>query len=436
MRLFFFSFGLFVMTSAVMSQEQTKPPQVLDDIFRADSFWSLDRDSFLQKPEFAEFFWTSTNKESAQCTGGCTFLKEPVVKTVLRFGSNTVSEVMISLCSHGTSGSVSEADFLKKLAAIESKMKALAGNPVKQVVPKDGNSSEHKAKVTLWTKGAFAYKVEQGYTALRDKSSSKRVLQGEFVNLTILKNDKKIELNLVSDAKPEVSSLPLGKRVKKTEEEIIIDSVPMVTEGANEPYVVAATERVLRYYGMEVNSLELTQQAFKNAKNGPVSGTAAVNSMVSSMGLKMKTLMQLTANDYAKIVSEYNIDAKRKRLPSVTLVENGSIPVGKIMKAMNKDIFLENRQRNKKDIGLFERTLRDNLSGGRPLLWWVNLGYVKEDPEFPRAEGEYLRIIIGYDKKSNDVIYSDSLGEGHEKKKMGVGSAFAITSGLLLIEPR
>ena len=46
-----------------------------------------------------------------------------------------------------------------------------------------------------------------------------------------------------------------------------------------------------------------------------------------------------------------------------------------------------------------------------------------------------MRLIIGYNAKTNDIFYSDSWGAGHERKRMSAADAWTITTGLAKIEP-
>ena len=46
-----------------------------------------------------------------------------------------------------------------------------------------------------------------------------------------------------------------------------------------------------------------------------------------------------------------------------------------------------------------------------------------------------MRLIIGYNAKNHTVIYSDSWGAGHERKTMAADNAYAITTGMMVLEP-
>jgi hypothetical protein len=65
----------------------------------------------------------------------------------------------------------------------------------------------------------------------------------------------------------------------------------------------------------------------------------------------------------------------------------------------------------------------------------VILGKVREK-EIPQAAGGHMRLIIGYNRKEGELLYSDSWGRGHEEKRMALDDAWAITTNLYAIKPR
>ena len=68
------------------------------------------------------------------------------------------------------------------------------------------------------------------------------------------------------------------------------------------------------------------------------------------------------------------------------------------------------------------------------MLWTVYLDIV-EDKTALQVGGGHMRLIIGYNAKTNDIFYSDSWGAGHERKRMSAADAWTITTGLAKIEP-
>jgi hypothetical protein len=72
---------------------------------------------------------------------------------------------------------------------------------------------------------------------------------------------------------------------------------------------------------------------------------------------------------------------------------------------------------------------------GIPLIWDVYLGLVKEEFLLPQERGGHLRLIIGYNKKSGDILYTDTWGPRHECKQMTLADALTMTFGLYVIKP-
>ncbi len=46
-----------------------------------------------------------------------------------------------------------------------------------------------------------------------------------------------------------------------------------------------------------------------------------------------------------------------------------------------------------------------------------------------------MRIIIGYNKQSQELIYTDSWGAGHEMKRMKMDEAYTMTMQLTILQP-
>lgn len=84
----------------------------------------------------------------------------------------------------------------------------------------------------------------------------------------------------------------------------------------------------------------------------------------------------------------------------------------------------------------FDKQIRNYVDDGIPLLWSLELGLYKERPAIsPQAVGGHMRMIIGYNDKTEEIVFSDSWGAGHEKKFMAADDAFEATHGLFVLKP-
>ena len=46
-----------------------------------------------------------------------------------------------------------------------------------------------------------------------------------------------------------------------------------------------------------------------------------------------------------------------------------------------------------------------------------------------------MRLIIGYNERDKEIIFSDSWGAGHEKKVLPLEDAYCMTHGIYSIQP-
>jgi hypothetical protein len=99
---------------------------------------------------------------------------------------------------------------------------------------------------------------------------------------------------------------------------------------------------------------------------------------------------------------------------------------------MDEDV-LVNVRNNPKKIKDFKSKVCKEIDAEKPVLWIVFLGVVKEKVKPLAPLGGRARLIVGYNPKTNEVIYSDNWGKGHELKKMSWEKAWAITLTTLAV---
>ena len=76
------------------------------------------------------------------------------------------------------------------------------------------------------------------------------------------------------------------------------------------------------------------------------------------------------------------------------------------------------------------------MDRGVPVMWALQLGLFPENGEKAKQfGGGHMRLIIGYNDKTNEIIFSDSWGAGHEKKRMAAPDASGATMGLYILQP-
>ena len=64
------------------------------------------------------------------------------------------------------------------------------------------------------------------------------------------------------------------------------------------------------------------------------------------------------------------------------------------------------------------------------------LGIMPEEKLSPQAQGGHMRLIIGFNNRNREILYTDTWGIGHELKSMPIENAWAITTRTLYLLPR
>jgi hypothetical protein len=209
----------------------------------------------------------------------------------------------------------------------------------------------------------------------------------------------------------------------------------MVDQGEKGYCVVATTARVFGYYGMQVDQHEIAQIANASAESGTSS-----SGMIESLGriagrfkVRVKTHEEMEYPELGDLVSDYNRLAKRKNAREFPA--DPSVNMWTYFDAFDPAILKETRMKDGAGFKSFIAEVQRSIDAGVPLLWTVTVGIFPEEKINPQTRGGHMRLIIGYNTATNEVLYSDSWGAGHEMKRLGTAEAFCATHGLYSIQP-
>ena len=224
--------------------------------------------------------------------------------------------------------------------------------------------------------------------------------------------------------------------------DVFIDGVPMVDQGKKGYCAAAVAERVLRYYGNMVDEHEIAQQAGTSATGGTRSSEMkqAVTAIGERNGLGYQEIVSLVAGigDVEEEVERYNKAAKAEKKPPLSLADftqGNMIHVSRLLEAMDGKVVYRMRlkdPRRKK----FMAGVRQQVNAGIPVFWGVTLGIFPERGVNQQTTGGHMRLVIGYNDKKKEILFSDTWGEGHELKRMPEDWAFAITHDAFFLKPR
>jgi hypothetical protein len=220
-----------------------------------------------------------------------------------------------------------------------------------------------------------------------------------------------------------------------------LPNIPMVNQGQKGYCVTAATERVLRYYGVEVDQNELAEIANSDARAGtsPEVMVDALKKLASRFRVQVMTEYRLNYPEFVREINDYNRVARNapKTLGATLIDQQSSLAsYPSVCRQMNGGLLLEAKTKlNPSYMTNFDREVHRQIERGIPLLWSVQLGLLPEEKLNPNAHGGHMRLIVGFNANTHEIYYSDTWGLGHELKKMPLANAWTITDGLFTLEP-
>ena len=220
-----------------------------------------------------------------------------------------------------------------------------------------------------------------------------------------------------------------------------LKDVPMVDQGQKGYCAAATVARIMGYYGYDfLDQHQIASWAKSDADRG--TNERMLDAIAGVLHDRYKLVYREvpgSANDFFKLVEEYNKAAKRAKKPEVSLKPMPGtrvVDAGAVWRQFQPDVLREARTKNQMRNNLFFDNIRKSIDAGVPVIWSVMLGLVPENPPLPQTFGGHMRLIIGYNEERGEVIYSDTWGAGHERKHMPDDWAWTITHNLFYLNPR
>ncbi len=359
------------------------------------------------------------------------------------FKAGKLSEVDIAIWNKGDSqnSDMSEKDFNDLVNAWSTELNRLVA-PKYEDRGRD-TASAARAERRMWVGAESLAQLEfsGGKEKIRDPYSGRektgKNFQGEFIRLRLMpKPSSTIGLNTTTGGAATVRRADLAKSVRhETSGDVFIPNVPMVDQGDKGYCAVATAARLLNYYGVPADQHEMAQIAGTQAGGGgtnPEEMEAAMKKISGKYKTSFLTELDLdySSRKYQSFMRKYNSAAKK--LGKKILDTNNFIY---FIGGLDSDVL---REVNGKGPALdkFMSVVRLNIDKGIPVMWALQLGKYPENGEpAKQAGGGHVRLIIGYNTTKGEIIFSDSWGAGHEKKRMVAADASACTMGLYLLQP-
>ncbi len=405
----------------------------LDPLPGLPNVWTLSQDDFQKATPALPFAWTSAARDSARAARpGMTLYGLPVVEAIARFDSGRLALFTANIYARGDAGNLPRERFEELVKSAVAAISRTTGAKYTDRGKDPGNAV--KAEGLLWKTTGALYTLEYSFT--KEVKTRGIPFRAEFVRLEITPPPKGVA-SLMGGSAGSLPRFDAASHVQRDAAtgDVFIRDVPMVDQGRKGYCVVATTERVMRFYGASVDANELAQIANSDAGGGTsyAAMMGALRKVAARLRVRVREIEKLDVKDLLGLIKDYNRAAKKAGVAAIP--DPGQVlDMGAIYGAMKGDVLRDVRTRNKSDLSRFQRTVAEHADKGTPLLWTVHLG-ILEDQRAMQTGGGHMRLIIGYNPKTNDILYSDSWGAGHELKRMSAVDAWTITTGLAKIEP-
>ena len=427
---------LVAMAPFLEAQQPTPTSVSLDPILLRPDLWECDQGTLDAELGSLHFKWLSKARDVARAsTPGLVFRSQPLNEAILEFDNGKLSEARLSYFNRGDSSALRKEEFEALLASITAELSAATGTTPVDRGPDP--ASAVRALGRIWDAGGTRYLLEWSVT----KESRTRAIafRAEFIRLT---------LRRLASTRPPVGAAPVRARdavkafVGRNHVENLpngdakLKGLPMVDQGEKGYCVVASVERIMRYYGASVDQHELAQIANSDAALGTSTGAmlSSLEKLTARLGIKVRSLCPWKDRDFLEFVDDYNRATKGGKLApklTVTYAARGDAFFSKV----KPEIYKQVRLKSHADFGRFQREIQRSIDEGTPLLWSVRLGIVSESNTPHQRTGGHMRIIVGYNWTTREILYSDSWGQGHEEKRMPLDDAWTITVDLSSLQP-
>ena len=442
------------------------------------SFWKSNPVMFVKKHQDHGFKFTDENREGSDSRlgGGVTCFGIPVYESRIAFDGNSgISRVELML--YTTAGTerretvdlgggkkmirqerqdeeISREQFIDIMKKVRAKLTSPGGKAPQQVaenlrVRNAVQKSQTWPKTDIPTVATLTWNyVQEGKKVETFKPGFIRlVVEGPALLAQAKSSGGSVAKKSAKGAKSIVDNV-----VRDPRGDVFIDNVPMVDQGQKGYCAAATSERVLRYYGVNVDEHEIAQAAGTSAEEGTT--TKGMKDSVAAVGKKYKLATVVTYGDFEKSADEriagimkelnnYNKAAKKlkrkiiKEEVFVTRDENTvSYDPNALDDAMEPEVLLEMKVNGpqKSKYKKFLSDVHQQIDKGIPLFWGLTLGIYPES-DIPQERGGHMRLIIGYNDKKGEILYTDSWGKGHELKRMPADWAFTASHCLMYIKP-
>jgi hypothetical protein len=373
------------------------------------------------------FQWMGEDRNEARFEGGrySLFSTMPLVEARMDFAGNHMNKATFLLYSRGDTGVIPESEFQGIVDKAREGMEKTLGLAA---------TFRGREKEGVVATNGYTWTKDTGFYALEYSSSGNRGdFVPEFIRIVLTPPAGALSLQEEMNIKQKSGSTRPEEAVERLPNgDVFVKGVPMVDQGDKGYCVVATAERLFKYYGIPADQHEMAQLAKSSATGGtnPDRMMEELKPMQTRLKFRLRDLIRLEWKDFLGLVEDHNRSAKKN---NKSLMPNPEATRLLSLAGADAEILSEVRAKQA-GASRFERYVVEFTEKGIPLMWSLQLGIFPEKG-VPQEGGGHMRMIIGFNAKSREVLYSDSWGVGHELKRMPIDHAWAVTCGVYAMEP-
>ena len=425
------------------------------EFFKDEANWALSAEAFSQQFRGAGFRFVDKGCAMSANREALRFLGQEVCEARVYFAPDQarVDKVNLSLYNKGDAGRRDRETFEASAETVKKRVAEYAGDP-----GATGRTSNDRpnyfVKRHQWVKQPPCVQLEWAYVEPHRSEGKSVPYSAEFISVTLvpLKAGKSMQAapdSMESAARIRGAQKSIRENITRNATgDVWVANIPMVDQGQKGYCAAAASERVLRYYGIEVDQHQVAQLANTAAEGGTtLEGMAkAISKVGRQFQLDKKELLvpdsggSFEKSDQAKLLEDYNSVAKKKKAPQIDWKDftfNYVVDTQQIWSAMDPAILLEAKSGQRQAVAQFTKNIALYVDQGVPLLWSCMVGMYPEVPPLGESGAfGHVRLIIGYNTKTKEILYSDSWGADHALKRLPLDQAWAMTKGLIVLKPR
>jgi len=419
-------FCLFLQGSA-----RSAPVPDLEILFLDAAMWDKPVGEVLRDRKPLGFHWLSKERNDARSNQrGLKLWNLPVGETILRSRDDKLHSFDISIYNRGDNGEMEQEQFKD----LTEKWHGL----LMEKTSLDGEKMNRSQKGSVVSADRWVWKCPGAFLVLTSsKSRASRGYTPEFLKLSLVsvKYGKEIYEQRSGLTRSMARRRDLiANRVIASNGDVFVQGVPMVDQGRKGYCAVASAERVFRYYGLPVDQHAMAQIAESSAQGGtnPANMIAALKKVAGRTKTRILVHYELEGRKIRSEMKAYN-RLIRKNKEGKEFREGVGIPYQYFLSNCHGPTLREVRAKGTA-FDRFKNQIRDNIDTGTPLLWALQVGVFPERG-IPQQGGGHMRLVIGYNPQTDEIIYTDSWGPGHEFKRMSAANAYTATMHLITLKP-